>query len=245
MFKLRFLSLCMGLQCVLLATSANAGISLSATRLVFDGAHKEVSINVRNNGDDLLIQSWVEQDGPVPGSAPFAVTPPLARIMSKQQQLLRVIYEGGGMPTDKESVVWLNVQEIPQASTTKNTLQLAVRQRIKVFFRPVGLAEKAYLAPKQLLWQLAEQDGRTVLKVSNPGVYHVSIAELTLAAGAINEQPFDTTMVAPGQTKTFPLKKLSSSSPVTLKFLSINDYGAQEPYSAILSRTAVSAETAL
>lgn len=244
MFNRRFLSLCIGLHCVFMATQANAGISLSATRLVFDGAHKEVSITVRNSGDDLLIQSWIESNDPQALSAPFAVTPPLARIMGKQQQLLRVIYEGGGMPTDKESVVWLNVQEIPQTAATKNTLQLAVRQRIKVFFRPAGLATKAYLAPTQLLWQLAEQDGHTVLQVSNPGVYHVSLAELTLESGSIREQPFDSTMIAPGQHKSFALKQITTSSAAKLNFLTINDYGAQERYTAAVSRSATNANPA-
>ncbi|ALI02907.1 fimbrial chaperone [Pseudomonas sp. FW306-02-F02-AA] len=241
MFNRRFISLCMGLHCAFLATHASAGISLSATRLVFDGEHKEVSIKVRNNGDDLLIQSWIDSDSNV-GSAPFAVTPPLAKILGKQQQLLRVIYEGTGMPADKESVVWLNVQEIPQTSTTKNTLQLAVRQRIKVFFRPAGLTAKAYLAPTQLMWQVAEQNGHAILQVTNPGLYHVSLAELTLKSGVITEQPFDSTMIAPGQHKNFPLEKLNSSHPIKLDFLSINDYGAQDRYVADLSRgTAVSA----
>lgn len=245
MFKRHFLSACIVFQCALMASHANAGISLSATRLIFDGSHKEASINVRNNGDDLLIQSWIESDDPNSNSVPFAITPPLARIIDNQQQLLRVIYEGGGMPGDKESVVWLNVQEIPQASNIKNTLQLAVRQRIKVFFRPPGLAAKAYLAPTQLLWSLVENDGKSLLHVSNPTPFHVSIAELTLKSGSNLERPFDSTMIAPGQQKHFSISKLNSSHPIEMEFLSINDYGAQDRYSASLSSTAVSAHAVL
>ncbi|WP_339495448.1 fimbrial biogenesis chaperone [Pseudomonas sp. RA_105y_Pfl2_P56] len=243
MFKSRRISLCLGLQCLLIAVQASASISLSATRLVFDGEHKETNIKVRNNGDDLLIQSWIDSDDPKTGSAPFAVTPPLAKIAGKQQQLLRVIYEGAGMPADKESVVWLNVQEIPQASASANTLQLAVRQRIKVFFRPTGLTSKAYLAPTQLLWRLGEKDGHAVLQVTNASLYHVSLAKLTLTSGSTTEQPFDSTMIAPGQHTTFALKTLNSSSSVKLDFLSINDYGAQDHYTANVSRNAETSAT--
>ena len=35
----------------------------------------------------------------------------------------------------------LNVQEIPQKSASANTLQIALRQRIKVFYRPDNLSE--------------------------------------------------------------------------------------------------------
>lgn len=245
MFNRRFFSLCMGLHCALMATQASAGISLSATRLVFDGEHREVSIKVRNNGDDLLIQSWIDGDGSTAGSAPFAVTPPLARILAKQQQLLRVIYEGTGMPTDKESVVWLNVQEIPQASKEKNTLQLAVRQRIKVFFRPPGLATKAYLAPKQLLWQIGEQEGHALLKITNPGLYHVSMSDITLQFGATTEHPVDTMMIAPGETKSFTLKGTKNANYSTLTFSSINDYGAQDRYKATLNGNSAVSATAV
>lgn len=133
------LTACLGLLGMFLAAPAVAGISLSATRVVFDGAHKEANVTVRNGGQDVLIQSWIDSDDGLNRTVPFAVTPPLARVVAKQQQLLRILYEGTGLPQDRESVVWLNVQEIPQASEQANTLQLAVRQRIKVFFRPAGL----------------------------------------------------------------------------------------------------------
>lgn len=236
MFYRHTLSLCVGLLGLLAANSATAGISLSSTRLIFDGTHKEAGITVRNNGETVLIQSWVDTDNAP--SAPFAVTPPLARINGEEQQLLRVIYEGQGMPTDRESVVWLNVQEIPQASKLQNTLQLAVRQRIKLFFRPAGLKNAAYLAPTELTWSLAERAGKPVLMVTNPGLYHVSIAEITLQSGTINEHPFDSMMIAPGEQKEFALKQLSLASAPRLMFSSINDYGAQDRYVAQLSNSA-------
>ncbi|MDC7815431.1 fimbria/pilus periplasmic chaperone [Pseudomonas protegens] len=243
MFNRLILSLCMGLHCALIATQASAGITLSATRLVFDGEHKEVSIKVRNNGDDVLIQSWIDSDDSGATSVPFAVTPPLARIPGKEQQLLRVIYEGKGMPADKESVVWLNVQEIPQTAKTENTLQLAVRQRIKVFFRPAGLASTAYLAPTQLLWQIGKQGGHAALKITNPSLYHVSLSDVSVQAGATTEQAIDSMMIAPGQSKTIALKGTMNSNYSNLNFSSINDYGAQDRYSATLSaNTAVNAQ---
>ena len=235
MFRHSSRSFCLGLLGLLAVSQANAGISLSATRLVFDGKHKEAGITVRNSGEDVLIQSWVDTDATEANSVPFAVTPPLVRVAGNEQQLLRVIYEGKGMPADKESVVWLNVQEIPQASKTQNTLQLAVRQRIKVFFRPAGMKSDAYLAPTELLWRLEDRGGKTVLSVNNPGFYHVSIANIKLQSGQLTEQPFDSAMIAPGEQKEFSLKQLNRTSTPTFSFGSINDYGAQDRYTAQLS----------
>ena len=232
------LSLCVGLLGLFAINQAMAGISLSSTRLVFDGKHKEAGITVRNSGEEVLIQSWVDTDSNEAGTVPFAVTPPLARVSGDQQQILRVIYEGAGMPSDRESVVWLNVQEIPQSTKTANTLQLAVRQRIKVFFRPAGLKNDAYQAPTELKWRLSEHDGKRVLVVNNPGLYHVSIADITVQSGATSEHPFDSTMIAPGEQKEFALKQLHAASSLRLLFSSINDYGARDRYVAQLSSSA-------
>lgn len=229
--------LCLGLLGLFVIGQAHAGISLSGTRLVFDGQHKEASITVRNSGEAVLIQSWIDTDNVETSPVPFAVMPPLVRISGQEQQLLRVIYEGKGMPSDKESVVWLNVQEIPQASKTQNTLQLAVRQRIKVFFRPAGMKADAYLAPTQILWRLEERAGKTVLRVKNPSVYHVSIADITLESGQLKEKPFDSMMIAPGEQKSFPLKQLNRTKTAKLLFSSINDYGSQDRYTTQLSDT--------
>lgn len=219
----------------LVSAQALGSISLSATRLVFDGAHKEANITVRNGNQDALIQSWIDREDTDDNKIPFAVTPPLARIFAKEQQLLRILYEGQGMPSDKESVVWLNVQEIPQASKTANTLQLAVRQRIKVFFRPKGLIGDPLLAPTELQWQLAQENGSAVLIVNNPSVYHVSMADPTLRDAKGNKLQLDSKMVAPGTQARFSLNRFSSgSSPVSLTFSSINDYGAMSHFNATL-----------
>ena len=237
MFLRSSLSLCVGLLGLFAVNQAMAGISLSSTRLIFDGKHKEAGITVRNNGADVLIQSWVDTDSDA-ASVPFAVTPPLVRVSDGEQQMLRVIYEGTGMPGDRESVVWLNVQEIPQSAKTTNTLQLAVRQRIKLFFRPAGLKNNAYQAPTELTWRVLERAGKSLLVVNNPGLYHVSIADITVQSGATGEHPFDSLMIAPGEQKEFVLKQLHVAGSLRLLFSSINDYGARDRYVAQLSSNA-------
>ncbi|MFG0539724.1 molecular chaperone [Pseudomonas sp. YQ_5] len=223
----------LGLLGMLVAAQAAASISLSATRVVFDGAYKEANVIVRNGNQEVLVQSWV--DASDSAQAPFAITPPLARVLPKQEQLLRILYEGQGLPTDRESVVWLNVQEIPQASTKANTLQLAVRQRIKIFFRPANLPGNALLAPEQLVWQLTQRAGKPQLTVNNPSLYHVSMADIELKRGKQTVLSADSAMIAPGEQKTFTSALSQMDGPLTLTFKSINDYGAQHGYSLRLN----------
>ncbi|MCO6060279.1 molecular chaperone [Pseudomonas sp. MOB-449] len=227
----RTISACVGVLSLALASHACAGISLSSTRIVFNSLNKEASVTVRNTGQDVLVQSWIDGGNDTDTPPPFAVTPPLARLPANEQQLLRILFEGSGMPGDRESVVWLNVQEIPQTTAGQNTLQLAVRQRIKVFFRPAGLTGEASQAPEELQWRLLSVAGKTELKVRNPGNYHVSMSDVKLGS----EVAVDSTMVAPGEEKTFTVPHPISAGSVDLSFSSINDYGAQVPYSARVS----------
>ncbi|PAA17703.1 pilus assembly protein [Pseudomonas fragi] len=225
-------------------TEAFASISLSATRVIFDGSRKEANITVRNGGQNVLVQSWIDSDLAENTSLPFAITPPLARVAANQQQLLRILYEGGGMPIDKESVVWLNVQEIPQASASDaNILQLAVRQRVKVFFRPADLPGEAAKAPAQLKWKLQNEGGQTLLKVNNPGHYHVSLADLEVGKSDKAELIIGATMIAPGEDRTFKLKAAPLSLSPPLRFASINDYGALQKFETTVNFQSMSSAT--
>lgn len=71
MFSHSSRSLCLGLLGLFAISQAHASISLSATRLVFDGQHKEAGITVRNSGDAVLIQSWIDTDSADANSVPL------------------------------------------------------------------------------------------------------------------------------------------------------------------------------
>lgn len=218
--------------------SAQAGISLSTTRVIFEGGAQENSLLVRNNDikKNVLIQSWIESNSPEDkGDLLFAMTPPVSKIAPNGQQLLRVLYAGGenGMPKDKESVLWLNVQEIPPDADEVNTLQIAVRQRIKMFYRPSGLPGNAIEAPLSLQWKVVERNGAEFLQVENPTAFHVSTASIEVGAGDDFKQVAKGQMIAPQERVEIPLEKVSKKS--ELRFISINDFGGSEHYQARIS----------
>ncbi|MES2869788.1 MAG: molecular chaperone [Pseudomonadota bacterium] len=232
-----------GFLAMCLYSQVQASITLNSTRLVFEGDKKEASITVRNAGkDELLIQSWLDNNKPgqTSDSIPFAVTPPLARMKADSRQVLRVLFQGSGVPTDKESVFWLNVQEIPQASKTPNTLQVAVRQRIKFFYRPAGLAGNPKEAAGAVTWQIEGQGANSGVRVSNPSLYHVSVSELQVKGSGYTSAPVKGFMVAPGETQTIAVPGMPTAGSLTLSARSINDYGSKDLYSGALGSTPVS-----
>lgn len=225
----------------LFASLASAGITLDATRVVFSAPAKETSVVVRNQGaNDIMVQSWVEPDGNGPNTeVPFAITPPLVRLAGQKQQVLRILYQGQGLPTDKESVFWLAVQEIPQKAKGENALQIAIRQRVKLFYRPAGLPDTAANAAKNLQWKLVEQGGKTALSVTNPSAFHVSFSGSTvklLTGKGAGTYTAAAEMLAPGATRVVAIKGSPSvNSGATVEFDSINDYGGLDHITSKLS----------
>ena len=232
MKRFHFAGLALAGSLLLSSGASLAGVTLDGTRVVLAAPSKEASILVRNRAPaDVMIQSWMDaSDGK--SDVPFAITPALSRLGAEKQQTLRILYYGQGLPTDRESAFWLNVQEIPQKAKDDNTLQIAVRQRVKLFYRPAGLSGKVEEAPAQLRWKLVQRDGQTQLQVSNPSAYFVSLASVKVQSGSKN---YDAAaeMVPPSTTRYFAIKDLpagATAAGAKVHFESINDYGAVEPH---------------
>jgi len=215
---------------------ATAGIVVDGTRVVYPATKREVTINIRNpSTTPSLVQAWLDAGDPhaKPGESkvPFVLTPPLFRIDPTKVQSLRVVYTHDPLPKDRESLFWLNVLDIPPRaalnSDLPNQLELAFKHRMKVFFRPRGLAGSAADAPARLTWKLLSRDGKLVgIEASNPTAYHVSLIAVTAMAGS---QPVHVKadMVDPFATRSFDLRDpvAAPKGTVALEYWFVNDYG--------------------
>ncbi len=69
--------------------------------------------------------------------------------------MLRIVRAGGNLPEDRESVYYVNVKAIPPAPAEEsaNTLQLAIKTRMKLFYRPAGLKGNPMDSYKALVWK--------------------------------------------------------------------------------------------
>lgn len=197
-------------------SSAYAGVSIGGTRVIYDGGRKEASLSV-NNPDALpyLIQSWIETQSNDMGKAPFIITPPLYRLDKGQRNVMRII-RVGNLPEDKESLFWLNIKSIPSAERKDNTLQIAIKTRIKLIYRPVGLTQSTPEAQvEKLRWK---SDGKFI-QVTNLSAYFINFNEISVAGKKIE----DVTFVAPGRSTSFALPTGITSGAITYRI--INDHG--------------------
>ncbi|WP_199062349.1 molecular chaperone [Serratia sp. ASV30] len=166
---------------------SHAEIYLGATRLIVNGKDKEATLRVTNEGRSaVLLQVWVDNGDseaePEKIATPFTVSPPILRLDGKRAQRLRVLFTGAEhtLPSDRESVFWLNVLEIPpKVANTASQMQMAFRTRIKLFYRPRSLQTvNTTNVQEQLRFSLAKQGGNPVLVVGNPTPFHQTLLEM-------------------------------------------------------------------
>ncbi|MBD2811758.1 molecular chaperone [Xenorhabdus sp. Vera] len=197
---------------------AVAGVIVGGTRVVYLSDKKEVSVSINNPEKEAvyLIQSWIQDENDKTKS-PFIVTPPLFKLPSSNENILRIVKVGNELPMDRESVFWVNIKSIPDTSTsdtTMNQLQIVVNSRIKLFYRPVQLKEKATVAYKHMKFK--QENGQLIAE--NPTPYFISFSSLNVDKYDIKHAG----MIKPFGQLSWPLP-LKNARKVSWKV--INDYG--------------------
>lgn len=222
--QLNVLFLSLSLFSALAHASEAGGVTVGGTRLIYNGAKKEASLNISNTDTSpYLIQSWADAERETTEKVPFIVTPPLFRLEGGQKNRLRIVRTAGNLPEDRESLYWLNIKSIPSSEKKENvnTLQIAVRTRIKLIYRPAALKTSPLNEADKLSWS---QSGSR-LTVNNPTSFYMNFQEVRVGGKEVKEA----TYVAPASQATFTAPA-GASGPVTWKL--ITDYGGvSEPFS--------------
>ncbi len=219
------------------APTTTAGVVVNGTRVVYPAAKREVTISLQNAGEaPSLVQAWVDagdaHSKPGDAKVPFVLTPPLFRLDPTKVQSLRLVYTHDPLPEDRESLFWLNILDIPPRAGANpdlpNQLDLAFKHRMKVFFRPSGLAGSAADAPTRLTWKVTTRDGKlSGLEVSNPTAYHVSLTRVTATVGG-RSVTIKADMVSPFAMRSFELPQDLESGPgsaIAVEYWFVNDFG--------------------
>lgn len=200
----------------MLSIVAHAGIVMGGTRVIFEEGKKEASISVTNREEKIpyLVESWIENfDQANHDREPFIVTPPLFRLDAGKESVLRINYLGMSLPTDRESVFWLNVKSIaPMPRDSSNELQVNIKSKFKLFYRPKGLAGKPSDAWRQLTFH---HEGNQLI-AHNPTPYFISLYSLSVANHAIKD---------PGMIGPFADHYWHVTDSGAVTWSAINDFG--------------------
>ncbi|RJT20061.1 molecular chaperone [Buttiauxella izardii] len=215
MRKLIIAALCIATTSV----AAHAGVIIGGTRLVYNGDQKESSISINNpDSTNYLIQSWISPENEGGSKPPFIITPPLFRLKSSEENILRVVKTAGQLPEDKESLYWLDIKSVPSAKKgdNANTLQIAVKTKIKLIYRPQSISGTPEEVANKITWK---KSGNT-LTANNPTPFYMNLQDVKLN----NKEIKNVNYLPPMSSKTYTLNA-SESQGNNMSWKIINDYG--------------------
>ena len=203
--------------------SVHAGIVIYGTRIIYPAEKNEVLVQLMNQGErSSLVQSWID-DGdtllpPEKIQVPFLLTPPVVKVAGDSGQQLKIKKMPNTLPNDKESLFFLNVLDIPPNnpdSAGKNVLKFAMQNRIKLFYRPKGIAA----VNKNTFHKLALTRSGNSYSIRNDAANWVTVTEVKANNVKINNESI---MLAPLSSEKVALKNINASQ---YKFTIIDDHG--------------------
>ncbi|ECA8783298.1 Clp protease ClpE, partial [Salmonella enterica subsp. enterica serovar Newport] len=160
----------LGMTLALMMTCQSGMASLGAdqTRYIFRGGKDALTVTVTNNDKTHTFggQAWVDNIVEKDTRPTFVVTPSFFKVKPGGQQTLRIIMASDHLPKDKESVYWLNLQDIPPALEGSG-IAVALRTKLKLFYRPEALLKDRKGAEEGISLQ-TRPDGRTMLVNTTP-----------------------------------------------------------------------------
>jgi P pilus assembly chaperone PapD len=208
--------------------ASQAALTISSTRVVFDSDKRNVSVIVANPSDSpFAVQTWVNTAADdTTTTVPFIPSPPLFRLNPGKQQQVQINGLPNNLPTDRESVFYFNVQEIPQVEASEgNVLNIALRTRIKLFYRPSQLKDNPVKKLNTLQWSIRQVGAQSHLQVHNPTPFHVSFGRIEVSGNGQGQKLQSPAMVEPFATRSYPLDGIKTGPGLQVEFSAINDYG--------------------
>ena len=190
-----------------------------------------------------LTQLWIDRGdaAAVPSEldVPFIISSPLLRIDSKQSHTVRIVSAGAKLPTDQETLFWLNMLEVPPKPDEKevqNYLQFSVRTRVKLFYRPAAIKGGVAQAMEQVQIKILKTNPYKI-QVVNASPLFISFAEVWMKQKGVRVGEGVYGMVSPFQTLDLefnPIKEPANQLADSVEFTALDEYGANIPLTVSL-----------
>lgn len=231
-FQNTIASACMTVSCLLMTGAVQAAVQLSSTRAIMNETDRNVSVYARNmSAEPFVVQAWIDGDNDEM-ETPFFISPPLSRFDGNAERSLNITrVDEGSLPSDRESYYWINVLEIPQKTdSNENSLMLATRTRIKLFYRPNDI-QKLPRGPELIKWSMVRDSGQCQLAIENTSAYNINFASIDMTGEA---SEFGRALIAkPLETTMVPLTHCPAGA-VSVTPHVVNDYGVVESWSPVM-----------
>jgi len=221
--------------------TAHSSVQMLNTRVIYPGGEKFKTIQF-SNPDNIpyIMQVWSDT-----GTAnitsnedegPMLSVPSVFRIEPNAGQSIRLFYNGGVLPKDKETIFYLNTYQVPPKNVAdgKNKIALIVKNRNKIFYRPDSITGEVQDVPKKLEFKITKVKDKFVMNVHNPTGYFATLTMAQVECGK-NVIKFPVDMIPPKSSKSWEGdKKAVCLLNNKVNFKLINDFGGIMQYSSNL-----------
>lgn len=179
-----YLKCALSIVLVSIHTMSYGAIALDRTRIIFNGSSSSVSLVIQNKNQDLpfLVQTWLENAEHEKIKSPFMVLPPIQRlepIQSSQIRIEALEKKIDQLPQDRESLFYFNLRELPPKSDKPNSIQFALQNKLKLFYRPTSImlsSTELLQNPWQEKLEIIKQDQKVIVR--NPTPYFTTILSI-------------------------------------------------------------------
>lgn len=209
--------------------AASASVIMVGTRVIVPSAAKEKTVQFKNpDPQPFIVEIKLSDEHDHSSQVPFVAVPPVFRIEPHQGQSVRLIPTSAEqlLPRDRESVFYMNFTQIPalkRSARNDNQLIIAVKSRVKVFYRPETLTGQQSEAFKSLRFSL--NNGK--VKVENPTGFYISISRALFVSHTHSVTLTDAVMLAPLSSMEWsPAERVASLRDGKIRITQVNDYGA-------------------
>ncbi|WP_159284034.1 fimbrial biogenesis chaperone, partial [Klebsiella pneumoniae] len=89
------------------------------------------------------------------------------------------VFTGANLAQDRESLFWLNIKTIPSVKKNEvqeNTLQLAIKKRLKFIYRPSAVKGLPEENADKLVWKKIGNQ----IQVTNPTPFYMNFSVITV-----------------------------------------------------------------
>ncbi|KJF85395.1 fimbrial chaperone [Photobacterium leiognathi] len=207
-----------------------AAFILNGTRYIYNENDKNISITISNESKETYGgQVWVDNINESDNSVSFIAIPSFFKVDGNDNQIIRIMKTSEALPKDRESIFWLNVQEIPPKSKDKksNIIVVAINTKVKLIYRPDNLSIKRLNAEKRI--KLINDNGNYYLE--NPTPYYFAITKIIVNEKTISLKNKVSNKLAIFAPKTkVKLTSINLNSKSKIKIDAIDDYGATNQY---------------
>ncbi|MFM1263633.1 fimbrial chaperone [Yersinia enterocolitica] len=204
-------------------SQAMAAFMLNGTRFIYEEGKKNTSFEVTNlSAETYGGQVWIENTGQTGDTVYLIPVPPFFKVAPKGKQIIRLMKAGNSLPADRESLFWLNVQEIPPKpkEAKGSMLAVAINTKVKLIYRPRSLMDGRKGAEKGM--QIMHRGGEVYLKNPTPYWFAVTAVKVNGRSVRLSDAVLNNVaQMAPGGEVS--LGNVSLKGTVSVE--AVNDWG--------------------